>query len=228
MSPRSSPTSYAIGRNMKIAIGSDHRGYNAKQSLISFLEKTDHQVDDVGANGTESVDYPGFAAAVARKVSKGRADYGILICGTGIGMCIAANKFPGVRAAICHDGVSAHMSRRHNNANVLCLPAATDDISDLVATWLGTEFEGGRHAKRIEKISKLEATMSGEKKCDTKPCWYDLVLRILQLIVGVGFIATAICCWKFLGVDGFLMFFLGAAGAGITARAVGAEWDGWF
>jgi ribose 5-phosphate isomerase B len=114
---------------------------------------------DVGADGNESVDYPDVAAVVAEKVSKGEVDRGILICGTGIGMCIAANKFTGVRAAPCHDDITAEMSRRHNDLNVLCLSAdllGEKLIDRMVEIWLNTEFEGGRHARRVEKITELE------------------------------------------------------------------------
>src|SRR5262245_34196738 len=108
---------------MKIAVGSDHRGYEVKRRIVSLLEHLGHEVLDVGPQARESVDYPDFAFRVAGAVSQHEVDRGILICGTGIGMCIAANKVPGVRAAPCHDSITAEMSRRHNNANVLCLSA---------------------------------------------------------------------------------------------------------
>ena len=107
------------------------------------------------------MDYPDIAAAVARRVSAGEVDRGILICGTGLGMCIAANKFPGVRAAPCHDDLTAEMSRRHNDLNVLCLSGdilGERLVDRLVAIWLSTEFEGGRHARRVQKISELECS----------------------------------------------------------------------
>jgi ribose 5-phosphate isomerase B len=118
-----------------------------------------HEVVEVGATDAESVDYPDVAAAVAQRVSRGEADRGILICGTGIGMCIAANKFPNVRAAPCHDDLTAEMSRRHNDLNVLCLSAdmlGERLIDRMVEIWLTTKFEAGRHARRIEKITELE------------------------------------------------------------------------
>ena len=144
---------------MKIAIGSDHRGYRAKQRLVPILRQFGHEVTDVGPQGDESVDYPDFAFAVALAVGEGRAERGVLICGTGIGMCIAANKVPGVRAAPCHDSITAEMSRRHNDANVLCLSAdllGEELIDRMVRIWLETAFEGGRHARRVEKIERYE------------------------------------------------------------------------
>ena len=146
---------------MKIAIGSDHRGYEAKRRLVTFLRSLQHEVLDVGPEGMDSVDYPDFAFEVSRAVSEGRVQFGILICGTGIGMCIAANKVPGVRAAPCHDSITAEMSRRHNDANVLCLSAdllGEELIDRMVRIWLQTEFEGGRHARRVDKITKYEET----------------------------------------------------------------------
>lgn len=144
---------------MKIVLGSDHRGVDAKRRLMEMLRNDGHEVTDVGPADGESVDYPDYAAFVAQQVSQGRADRGILICGTGIGMCITANKFRGVRAAPCHDSVTAEMSRRHNDANVLCLSADLlgDDLIDrMVKIFLETKFEGGRHARRVEKILKIE------------------------------------------------------------------------
>lgn len=144
---------------MRIAIGSDHRGFSLKTKLVDLLRRENHEVDDVGTTGSESVDYPDFAEAVSGKVSNGEVDRGILICGTGIGMAITANKFPGVRAAPCGDELTAEMSRRHNDLNVLCLPAdlvGGQTVDRLVEIWLKTEFEGGRHARRVEKIGQLE------------------------------------------------------------------------
>ncbi|MBM4070403.1 MAG: ribose 5-phosphate isomerase B [Planctomycetes bacterium] len=144
---------------MKIAIGSDHRGYETKRRLLPILEKLGHQVSDLGTDGGSSVDYPDFAFLVAQAVSEGRVDRGILICGTSIGMCIAANKVKGVRAAPCHDSITAEMSRRHNDANVLCLSAdllGDELIARMIRIWLETEFEGGRHARRVDKITRFE------------------------------------------------------------------------
>jgi ribose 5-phosphate isomerase B len=144
---------------MKIAIGSDHRGFRVKDRLIPQLVQAGHEVTDVGTDSAASADYPDFAFPVAKAVGDGLADRGILICGTGIGMCIAANKVAGVRAAPCHDSVTAEMSRRHNDANVLCLSAdqlGGEQIDAMVKIWLTTEFEGGRHARRVQKIRRFE------------------------------------------------------------------------
>lgn len=145
---------------MRIAVGSDHRGFQVKAKVLQLVQQLQHEPIDVGCHGTESVDYPDIACAVATKVGSGEADRGILICGSGIGMCIAANKVPGVRAAPCHDDLTAEMSRRHNDLNVLCLSAdmlSQKVIDRMVKIWLETEFEGGRHARRVEKISELES-----------------------------------------------------------------------
>jgi ribose 5-phosphate isomerase B len=150
---------------MKIAIGSDHRGYEAKRRLVSALEAVGHSVTDLGANTGESCDYPDFAYAVGKRVATGEADRGILVCGTSIGMCIAANKVRGVRAASCQDLVTAEMSRRHNDANVLCLSAdllGADLMDHMVRTWLDTPFEAGRHARRVQKITEIEAQEYGK------------------------------------------------------------------
>jgi len=145
---------------MRISIGSDHRGHNVKSKVVELVAAAGHEVLDEGTDNTQSVDYPDFGSAVAKKVSGGEVDRGILICGTGIGMAITANKFPRVRAATCHDEITAELSRRHNDVNVLCLSAdmlGERNIENLVRVWLATEFEGGRHARRLEKIAALEA-----------------------------------------------------------------------
>ena len=144
---------------MRLALGSDHRGYQIKSKLIALLKADGHETHDFGTQGDQAVDYPDFAVEVASRVSDGRVERGILICGTGIGMAIAANKFPNVRAAACSDEVMAEMCRRHNDVNVLCLPGdliGDRPVGDLVRIWLATEFEGGRHARRLEKIEQLE------------------------------------------------------------------------
>lgn len=144
---------------MKIAIGSDHRGIDVKSSIVELLDRLGHSTEDCGAYTTDSCDYPDIAHAVAIHVAEGTTDRGILICGSGIGMSIAANKTPAVRAALCHDTHAAEMSRRHNNANVLCLSADhletlnKDDFNAIISTWMQTEFEGGRHQRRVEKIT---------------------------------------------------------------------------
>lgn len=147
---------------MKIAIGSDHAGFRAKEALKASLAASGHQVDDVGTKSEDSVDYPDFAVAVSEKVAKKADERGIILCGTGIGSCIAANKVAGIRAALVHDGFTAEMSRRHNDSNVLCLGArvlAEDRIKDLTRLWLETPFDGGRHEKRVAKLGALD------KKC---------------------------------------------------------------
>jgi ribose 5-phosphate isomerase B len=144
---------------MRIAVGSDHRGFNVKSKIIDLLKRLNQDVVDVGTHSNESVDYPDVASLVAHQVSQHAVDRGILICGTGIGMAIAANKVSGVRAAPCHDDLTAEMSRRHNDLNVLCLSAdmlGEKLIDRMIEIWLKTEFEGGRHARRVEKIAELE------------------------------------------------------------------------
>lgn len=144
---------------MRIAVGSDHRGFKAKEQLKVLLKEMGHECIDVGTADNNPVDYPDAAYLAGTCVSTKQADRAILACGTGIGMCIAANKVRGVLAAICHDELSAHISRHHNNANVMCIPS--DLIGDvllrrIVETWLTTEFSGGRHARRIGKIVAIE------------------------------------------------------------------------
>jgi ribose 5-phosphate isomerase B len=149
---------------MRIAVGTDHRGYPLRARVMDLLHRLGHEVEDLGTYSGEAVDYPDIAARVSRKVSRGEVDRGILICGTGLGMCIAANKFPGVRAAPCHDDLTAEMSRRHNDSNVLCLSAdllGERLIDRMIELWLSTPFEGGRHARRVEKIAQLEHEVDG-------------------------------------------------------------------
>ena len=144
---------------MRIAIGSDHRGWQVKARLVKMLQDAGHEVFDLGTNSADSVDYTDIASAVSSRVSAGDVERGILICGTGIGMSISANKFSGVRAATCQDAFVAEMSRRHNDVNVLCLGGdllGEPLVDDLVDIWLKTEFEGGRHGRRIDKIGQLE------------------------------------------------------------------------
>jgi ribose 5-phosphate isomerase B len=144
---------------MNIAVGNDHRGVSVKLRLVGLLKELGHQVNDLGATSAASVDYPDYAIPVAEAVSSGKADRGVLICGTGHGMCIAANKVAGIRAANCRDVIDAELSRRHNDANVMCLSAdliGEEQIEQMVRTWLATDFEGGRHARRTEKIAAYE------------------------------------------------------------------------
>ncbi len=144
---------------MKIALGADHRGYEAKQRIRALLSELGQDAVDFGTDSTRSMDYPDPAYAAAGAVQRGECERGILFCGTGIGMSITANKLHGIRAALCHDELTAEMARRHNNANMLCLPA--DLVGDalmrrIVEVWLKTPFEGGRHERRIEKIGQIE------------------------------------------------------------------------
>lgn len=144
---------------MKIALGADHAGYEAKQALLALCGELGHDVVDEGTVSTDSVDYPDFAAKVARAVAGGAVDVGVLVCGTGIGMSIVANKIDGVRAAKCNDPREAELARRHNDANVLCVGARILDPSVLrliARTFLETGFDAGRHAGRVAKIDALE------------------------------------------------------------------------
>ena len=141
-----------------LAIASDHGGVELKQSLTIYLQESGTEVADLGTNGSESVDYPDYAQKLSEWVEKNPGNMGILICGSGIGMSIAANRNPNIRAALCHDGLSASLSRRHNDANVLCLGArliGIETAKDCVNEFLNSEFEGGRHQKRIDKLSIL-------------------------------------------------------------------------
>ena len=144
---------------MKVSIGSDHRGIEARRQVAKILESLGHTVDDCGTNSAGSVDYPDIAAQVAQKVSAGDSDRGVLICGTGIGMSLAANKFRGIRAAVCQDELFAEISRRHNDLNVLCLSGDTisqNALPRIIDVWMKTPFDGGRHQTRINKIFALE------------------------------------------------------------------------
>jgi len=138
---------------VKIAIGCDHGGIDLKNTVVSVLTELGHEVDDQGCNSTDSVDYPNFARSVSSLVKEGKCQFGVLICGTGIGMSMAANRIPGIRAALCHEMFSARMSREHNDANVLCLGArviGSGLAAEIVRTWMSTEFAGGRHQSRID------------------------------------------------------------------------------
>ncbi len=146
---------------MKIAIASDHGGFHLKEHIKKYLQDKNIEVLDHGTYSEESVDYPDFAAKLCEDITGGGsgAERGILICGTGIGISIAANKCKGIRAALCSDVFSAKMSREHNNANVLCMGARTVGVGPaemIVDTWLTTEFLGGRHQRRVDKIMALE------------------------------------------------------------------------
>ncbi|NTV90746.1 MAG: ribose 5-phosphate isomerase B [Clostridiales bacterium] len=147
-----------------IAIGSDHGGFSLKTEIIGYLKENNYEVVDFGTSDcSRSVDYPDFGQAVAEAVSRGECEKGIIICGTGIGISIAANKVPGIRAALCCDCFSAKMSREHNNANILALGERVLGKGlalSIVETWLNCEFEGGRHQTRVDKISLIEKKYS--------------------------------------------------------------------
>ena len=138
---------------MKVAIGCDHGGIDLKDIVKLVLNDLGHEIDDQGCNSSDSVDYPNFAKAVSSLVKNGECERGILICGTGIGMSMAANRVPGIRAALCHEMFSARMSREHNDANILCLGARVIGqglAAEIVRTWMTTDFAGGRHPRRID------------------------------------------------------------------------------
>ena len=152
---------------MKIAIGSDHAGFGLKEEVLGLVKGLDHEIVDCGTFNTDSVDYPDFGEKVSKLVSSGEADRGILICGTGLGMSMVANKFPNVRAALCNDLFSARMSRLHNDANILVLGGriiGKDLAAEIVRTWLSTAFEGDRHMRRLNKIKKIEETINSDDK----------------------------------------------------------------
>lgn len=142
---------------MKIAVASDHGGYRLKELLRGYLESKGHELLDLGTNSEESVDYPVFGKACGEAVASGKADRGIVVCGTGIGISIAANKVKGVRCALCTDMNMAEMTRRHNDSNILALGGRTLDAADAIEildVWMETEFEGGRHQKRVDLLNQ--------------------------------------------------------------------------
>jgi ribose 5-phosphate isomerase B len=144
---------------MKIALGSDHRGFEAKQLIKAIVTQLGHECIDFGTGDSNPVDYPDLAYMAAMAVSKKEVDRAILVCATGLGMCIAANKIKGIRAVLCHDELSAQISRDHNDSNVLCLSG--DQIGEvmlrkIVEVWLNTDFAGGRHQRRVNKIKAIE------------------------------------------------------------------------
>ncbi|HHW09331.1 MAG TPA: ribose 5-phosphate isomerase B [Firmicutes bacterium] len=142
---------------MKVAVGCDHAGFMLKKDVLEVLQELGHEIVDCGTWSDKSVDYPDFGRAVAEQVVKEQVDFGIVMCGTGIGISIAANKVPGIRAALCHDTFSARMSRAHNNANVLAMGSRVIGpglARDIIRTFLTTEFDGGRHALRVAKLEQ--------------------------------------------------------------------------
>lgn len=150
---------------MRIAIGSDHRGFATKEQIKRMLVSKGYDVEDFGTDSRVSCDYPDTAVPACRAITGGRFEVGILLCGSGIGMSISANKVRGIRAALCHDELTAEMSRRHNNANVLCLPAdlvGEELTRRIVEVWLKTPFEGGRHGRRVQKIGDYEQEELGD------------------------------------------------------------------
>lgn len=148
---------------MKIAVASDHRGVEVKKRILQQLADLGHEGVDLGPANSDSVDYPDYAAKVANAITHQEADRGILICGSGIGMSIAANRFAGVRAALCHDEFNAEICRRHNDANVMCLSAdllGEQLVARMVDKWVKTQFEGGRHSKRLDKLEEYASKAS--------------------------------------------------------------------
>lgn len=149
---------------MRVAIGSDHAGFFLKEELKKLLQEMGHECIDFGPESTESVDYPDFGERVSLAVSTKAAERGVLICGTGIGMSIVANKFPDVRASLCNDLYTARFSRLHNDANILVIGGrivGIDLAKEILKTWFTTEFEGGRHLRRLQKIKSIEERYSG-------------------------------------------------------------------
>jgi ribose 5-phosphate isomerase B len=153
------PALKTLEKKMKIAIASDHAGYAEKEALKPLLRELGLDINDLGTVSDASVDYPDYAAKVAEAVARGEVDQGLLVCGSGTGMAITANKVPGVRAAVAWSEETARLARQHNDANVLAIGARTTpltEIPNIVRAWFATAFEGGRHAQRIEKITQLE------------------------------------------------------------------------
>ena len=153
-------------KQLRLAVGCDHAAVAMKNEIVRDLRAAGMQVEDVGTLNLDSVDYPDLAALVAARVASGAADLGIALCGTGIGVAIAANKVHGIRAAVCHDVTTARLSRQHNDANVLCMGAriiGPSVAADIVKEWLAAGFEGGRHKRRVDKIEALEAAQTEKR-----------------------------------------------------------------
>jgi ribose 5-phosphate isomerase B len=156
---------------MKIAIGGDHPAFALKEAIKAYLREREVEVVDVGTHSTDSTDYPPYGAAVAQRVASGEVDTGIVICGTGIGMSITANKIPGIRAALCHNTDYARLARQHNDANVLALGArfvATPYAIEILRAWLDTPFEAGRHERRVRQVNALDAGRAVPPPTDTE------------------------------------------------------------
>ena len=144
----------------KIAIASDHGGFDLKENIIAFLLKKGLEIDNLGAHSTDSVDYPDYGIKVAKAIIEKKFVRGILICGTGVGMSIVVNRFPGIRGTLCSDVYTAKMCREHNDSNVLIMGGRVIDVSlamEILDIWLNTEFEGGRHQRRLDKIKEIDA-----------------------------------------------------------------------
>jgi len=151
---------------MKVVLACDHRGYDAKKKLLPIIKKLGHACDDLGCDGTASVDYPDYAAPAARAVASGKYDLGILLDGSGIGMSVVANKIHGVRAALAHDEVTARIAREHNHCNILCLGVdllSEEQVKKITEIFLSCDLSEGRHVRRIQKIDALEKEIRGEK-----------------------------------------------------------------
>ena len=156
---------------MKIAVGSDHRGFESKEQIKMIIEQLGHEVTDFGTPNNNPVDYPDMAYLAAKAVAAAQVERAILVCGTGIGMCIAANKIDGIRAALCHDELSAQISRDHNDANVLCISGDLVGevlLRKMVEVWLETQFSGGRHQRRVNKITAIEQGQDPKKTSSKK------------------------------------------------------------
>ncbi len=151
---------------IKIAVGADHAGFELKEKVREYLANRGYEVEDLGTTSADPVDYPDFAERVANQVAAKQATYGVLVCGTGLGMELAANKVPGIRATPCNDTLSARLAREHNNANVLTMGGRLIDEATarkIVDTWLATPFAGGRHERRVEKIASIDEKHHPEK-----------------------------------------------------------------
>ncbi len=166
MSPGIFRKGNGVPDRIKIAIGADHAGFELKEKVREYLASRGYEVQDHGTSSTDPVDYPDFAERVASQVAAKQATYGVLVCGTGLGMELAANKVPGVRATPCNDTLSARLAREHNNANVLTMGGRLIDEAEarkIVDTWLATPFAGGRHERRVEKIAGIDQKHHAEK-----------------------------------------------------------------
>lgn len=155
----------------KIAIASDHGGFDLKENIIAFLLKKGLEIDNLGAHSTDSVDYPDYGIKLAQAITDKKFVRGILICGTGVGMSIVVNRFPGIRGALCSDVYTAKMCREHNDSNVLIMGGRVIEVSlaiEILETWLNTEFEGGRHKRRLDKIKEIDANLKTKSSGQTR------------------------------------------------------------